>query len=123
MKHVFRSAILNLFLLILLPHAVLSGSVPPRRAQASPVPPEQLAHAKSVFKEKCARCHSANGDGATVLGDMLGTPDFTDSKWWTKETTDTRLIHSVTHGKKEMPAFGKKLTPREIASLVAYVHL
>jgi mono/diheme cytochrome c family protein len=84
---------------------------------------EQLTRARALFKERCVRCHGVNGDGATVLGDMLGTPDFTDPKWWTKVITNARLTRSITSGKKEMPAFGKKLASKEILSLVMYLRL
>jgi mono/diheme cytochrome c family protein len=83
--------------------------------------PEQLSRAKSLFGEKCARCHGADVRGETVTGRMLGVPDFTDEKWWKEERNDTRLITSVAEGREEMPAFGRKLTRREIALLVAYV--
>ena len=82
---------------------------------------EQLAHAKSVFQQRCARCHGPDGQGLTVLGSMLKIPNFTDRAWWRDEVTNRRLISSVTTGKNEMPAFGKKLTRTEISSLVAYV--
>ena len=54
---------------------------------------------------------------------MLDAPDFTSPGWWTEETTDARLVNSVTNGKHEMPAFGRKITKREIESLIAYVRL
>src|SRR5438128_1567931 len=53
------------------------------------ISPEQLAHAKTTFGERCARCHGADGRGQTVLGGMLGVPNFTDEKWWKEEKSDT----------------------------------
>lgn len=82
---------------------------------------EQLAHAKTLFAEKCARCHGLDGTSKTVLGSMLGAPDFTDARWWKNDVDDKRLVKSITEGKDEMPAFGKKLTRQEIVSLIAYV--
>jgi len=82
---------------------------------------EQLARTKQLFKEKCARCHGADGRGQTVLGDMLGAPDFTDKGWWRDDTNDARLVDTIANGKIEMPAFGKKLTKQKIASLAVYV--
>ena len=81
---------------------------------------EQRAQAKQNFKDQCSRCHGSDGKGNTVLGDMLFPPDFTDVQWW-KELSNERLIHSITDGKNEMPAFGKKLTKPEILALIAYV--
>jgi len=85
------------------------------------VSPEQLAHAKALFAEKCARCHGLDGTSKTVLGGMLGAPNFTDARWWKNDVDDKRLVQSITEGKGEMPAFGKKFTRQEIVSLVAYV--
>lgn len=84
---------------------------------------DQLTRAKTLFKEKCSRCHGREGDGATTIGEMLGVPDFTNPKWWRKATTNARLVYSVTNGKHEMPAFGKKITKSEIEWLIAYVRL
>jgi mono/diheme cytochrome c family protein len=81
---------------------------------------EQRAHSKKTFKDQCSRCHGSDGKGDTVLGDILFPPDFTDAKWW-KELSNERLIQSLTNGKNEMPAFGKKLTKPEILALIAYV--
>ena len=94
-----------------------------QRSEATTITAEQLAHAKNLFKERCSRCHGRDGNGATTLGAMLDVPDFTDPKWWGKEPTDARLINSVTNGKNEMPAFCRKITMREIETLIAYVRL
>jgi mono/diheme cytochrome c family protein len=92
-----------------------------RKEESPTVSDEQLARAKVIFKEKCARCHGADGRGQTVLGTMLVVPDFTDKKWWKDDVSDERLLGSITNGKVEMPAFGKKLTKQKIVSLVAYL--
>src|SRR5438552_4240687 len=84
---------------------------------------EQLDRAKTLFKERCSRCHGREGNGATTIGAMLNVPDFTNPKWWGKEPTDARLINSVTMGKNDMPAFGRKISKRDVESLIAYVHL
>jgi mono/diheme cytochrome c family protein len=91
------------------------------KKESEALSPEQLAHAKTLFGERCAKCHGADGRGATVLGGMLGVPNFTDEKWWKEERSDKELITSVTNGKDEMPAFGKKLSKQEIGALVIYV--
>jgi len=78
-------------------------------------------HARTLFAEKCSRCHGNDGRSQTVIGKMLGAPDFTSEKWWTKEITDDRLTKSITTGKEEMPAFGKKLNPEEVQSLIDYI--
>ena len=125
-----KATLQKIVLVLALPACAAYAVRPPRAAarvqeasarQSDSMSPERLARAKALFGEKCARCHGADGRGETVTGSMLGVPDFTDEKWWKEERSEARLITSVTEGRDEMPAFGRKLTRREIASLVAYV--
>jgi cytochrome c oxidase cbb3-type subunit 3 len=81
---------------------------------------EQLARAKTLFKAKCARCHGPDGRGQTVMGKMLGAPDFTDKNWW-KIHEKENLVEPITNGDGDMPAFGKKLSKAEISLLADYV--
>jgi cbb3-type cytochrome c oxidase subunit III len=74
----------------------------------------------ALFASKCARCHGNDGRGETAIGRIVDAPDLTDAVWWGKRTNDRALVASVTKGRGGMPAFGKKLTQKEIASLVAY---
>lgn len=76
---------------------------------------------ETLFKQKCVKCHGADGSGDTSLGRIFGTPDFTDSGWWAKHSNTAEHIQVITKGKKNMPAFGKKLTKAQIASLATYV--
>ena len=80
----------------------------------------QAARVTKLFDKKCARCHGADGRGKTIIGEMLGAPDFMDEKWKV-EKSESQFVHSITNGKGEMPAFGKKLSKREISSLADYV--
>ena len=82
---------------------------------------EELAHAKALFGGKCARCHGVDGQGETVLGEMLGVPDFTNGKWWKDHSKHDDLIKSIRNGNGDMLAFGKKLTKQEISLLAQYV--
>jgi len=112
-----------LALLILCAGSFLSaGSVASQESheKRSGLSTEQLARAKTLFSGKCARCHGADGRGQTVLGKMLGVPDFTDGKWWKDHVKDD-LVETITKGDGDMPAFGKKLTRTEISLLADYV--
>jgi mono/diheme cytochrome c family protein len=102
-------------------HAAVRSQEKVAARESDSMTPERLARAKSLFGERCVRCHGADGRGETVTGGMLGVPNFTDEKWWRDEKTDARLVTSITEGREEMPAFAHKLTRREIALLVAYV--
>jgi cytochrome c6 len=76
---------------------------------------------EDLFKQRCSKCHGADGSGDTSLGRIFNAQDFTDSVWWAKHSNPAELIRAITRGKKNMPAFGKKLTRAQIASLAAYV--
>ena len=105
---------------------LLNSAVKSSPAQASEdngLSDAQLMKAKSLFKEKCARCHGEDGRGQTVIGEILNPPDFTDEKWSKPDIDAAKLARSVGEGKGEMPAFGKKLTRQEIARLVIYIRM
>ena len=77
-----------------------------------------------IFRTNCARCHGADGRGDTPLGHTYQAPNFKDDQWWrtNSKIIGTRsLVSIVNNGKGGMPAFGKKLKPSEIRSLVNYV--
>jgi cytochrome c6 len=76
---------------------------------------------ETLFKQKCTKCHGADGSGDTSLGRIFGTPDFTDSGWWAKHSNTAEYTQVITKGKKNMPAFGKKLTKAQIANLATYI--
>lgn len=71
-----------------------------------------------LFVEKCSVCHGENGRGLT----SVGTPDFTDSKVQAGMTGGF-IVETIQHGKKGtmMPAWGGKLSDREIASVASFV--
>jgi len=71
----------------------------------------------ALFKEYCARCHGEDGTGNTPKGRQLMARDFTDLEWRSARS-DADMIKAVARGSENMPAFGKKLTPEEIESLV-----
>src|SRR5437588_4550504 len=77
-----------------------------------------------IFRTNCARCHGADGRGDTPLGHTYNAPDFTDSDWWhqdAKTKTRANLVSIVSRGKRDMPAFGKKLPRSQIDLLVEHV--
>lgn len=96
--------------------------------QALPAPRERTAggdgesaQTPALFRERCARCHGEDGRGQTVIGRMVGAPDFTDESWWDAEKDERRFARSITEGKDAMPAFGRKLTRPEIKALAAHI--
>jgi cytochrome c6 len=83
--------------------------------------PDKPPSTETLYKQKCSKCHGADGSGETSLGRIFGSPDFTDPGWWAKHPSSGELVSVITRGKKNMPAFGKKLTKAQIASLAGYV--
>lgn len=91
------------------------------RNHAYSAPAVAAASTETLFKQKCSKCHGADGSGDTSLGRIFGTPDFTDSGWWAKHSSTAEHVQVITKGRKNMPAFGKKLTRAQIASLATYI--
>lgn len=76
--------------------------------------------AAALFDAKCAMCHGKDGRG-TKFGKERGAPGFTDSEWQ-KSHTDAQINNAIANGRgKSMPAWKGKLSPDEIAALVARV--
>src|SRR5882672_10978953 len=98
---------------------MLTQAAPPRAFSGAPSAGAAVP-AETLYKQKCSKCHGADGSGDTSLGRIFGTPDFTDAGWWAKHPNSGELVSMITRGKKNMPAFGKKLTKAQIASLAGY---
>ena len=78
------------------------------------------AHAQdsaSLFKSKCAGCHSADGTGSAT-GKKMGAHDFTSAD--VQKMSDADLTDIITNGKNKMPKYSS-LKPEEIKGLVAYI--
>jgi len=83
---------------------------------------QQLAAAKVLYVANCARCHGADGQSKTPMGEVYNAPNLADAAWWKRERAgDKRLHASIRDGRGGMPAFGKKLSKEEINALVALV--
>jgi mono/diheme cytochrome c family protein len=115
-----------LFKLILLMVGVLlaANSLTPNQAARDHVnavsPSPAAASTETLYKQKCSKCHGADGSGDTSLGRVYGAPDFTDAGWRAKHP-GSEYVAVITRGKKNMPAFGKKLTRAQISSLATYI--
>jgi mono/diheme cytochrome c family protein len=75
--------------------------------------------AASIFKANCVLCHGADGSGNTSAGKALKAKDLRSDE--VQKQSDAALIDAVTKGKGNMPAFGSKVNPEEVKSLVAYI--
>jgi mono/diheme cytochrome c family protein len=93
----------------------VSTTAAPQRGRAA-----QVERGRAVYTDRCARCHGADGQGRTRLGETLEPPDLSDSAWQRKHS-NAHMIASVTNGLGPMPAFKKKLSRQDIAAAIAYV--
>jgi mono/diheme cytochrome c family protein len=94
----------------------------PSPAPIAPQAVQEVTPAEVTFSQRCIGCHGADGRGQTGLGRELKVPDFT-SEAWQKSISDEQMLRVITEGKKgkSMMAFGNKISPAEIASLVPYL--
>jgi len=88
------------------------------------VDPKLLATGKSIFKEKCQKCHGASGkgDGPDADPDAQEDMDLTRADRATKNP-DGVVFYKIFNGRKKpkMPAQKDDLTKEQIWSVVAYV--
>lgn len=75
--------------------------------------------AAKTFKANCAVCHGASGDANTPTGKALKAKDLKLPE--VQSQSDSQLADVITKGRGKMPAFGSKLSPDVINSLVAYI--
>jgi len=78
---------------------------------------ETVTSPRSLYVQNCARCHGSNGKSQTDLGKKLEADDISGG-----QITASKIIRTVTNGRKEMPSFRKKLSAAQIKSIAGYVH-
>ena len=99
---------------------------PDADTKKSPVQPDAkvLATGKSVFKDKCTKCHGPGGlgDGPDADPDHREDMDLTNPKR-AERNTDGVVFYKVWNGRRrpKMPAFKEELTEQQVWSVVAYV--
>lgn len=83
-----------------------------------------LATGKSVFKDKCTKCHGSGGlgDGPDADPEHREDMDLTNGKR-ADRNPDGVVFYKVSNGRKKpkMPAFKDELNEQQIWSVVAYV--
>ncbi len=88
------------------------------------VDPRVLATGKSVFKEKCTKCHgpAGLGDGPDADPEHREDMDLTNPKR-ADRNQDGVVFYKVWNGRRKpkMPAFKDELSEQQVWSVVAYV--
>jgi cytochrome c oxidase cbb3-type subunit 3 len=97
-------------------------------SQAEPDRPANPAEARrrailALYNVSCASCHgrSGRGDGPAMPAGMAA-PDFTDPEWQA-ERTDEELALTIRQGRGVMPAFGDRIPPQGVSTLVGLVRI
>jgi len=75
--------------------------------------------AAKTFSVNCTLCHGADGSGNTPTGKALKAKDLRSAE--VQKESDEVLAAIITKGQGKMPAFGKKVSPELIKSLVAHI--
>lgn len=73
----------------------------------------------NLFQSHCQMCHGPNGSADTPTGKAFHVPNFHDPA--IVKMSDAELTQVITHGKNKMPAFGTRLDPPQIQSLVHFI--
>jgi cytochrome c5 len=76
------------------------------------------ADAAAIYKEKCQKCHGADGKGDTPAGKKFKAMDFARPE--VQKASDADLIKIMDDGKEKMPSYKGKLSDADIKALVAY---
>ena len=89
---------------------------------ASTAKAADLAAAKKVYDEKCAKCHgdTGKGDGPKAKGLKKKPSDYSNKAEMAK-FTDAKLKEETLVGKKPMPSYKGKLDDTTIDDLIAYI--
>lgn len=83
-----------------------------------------IAAGKTIFKDKCERCHGPKGlgDGPDADPDSADNMDLTNVKR-AERNSDGVVFYKVMNGRRKpkMPVFKEELTPDQVWAVVAYV--
>ena len=74
-----------------------------------------------LFRQRCVKCHGADGTGNQTRDRLPEIPDFTNVSWQARRA-DAQLLASILDGKgDDMPPQRGKIGEEQVRSLVAYV--
>ncbi len=84
---------------------------------------DEMASAKKVYMDNCAKCHKEDGTGGKVVidGETLKADNLTSEN--IKKDDDAEIIEHITEGIPDegMPAFKDRLSDEQIKSVVKYI--
>ena len=74
---------------------------------------------QSTYGSKCQPCHGPTGAADTVMGKKFGAASFSSPD--VVKASDAELLAVLKNGKGKMPAWGNKLSEKQLEDLVLYV--
>lgn len=98
------------------PQAPPPGIVP---HSSSPALKQTETDAPTLFAQRCAACHGANGNGQSYVAAQQGMPEVNDLT--TGTVTPEELYRTLTEGRGAMPAHGERLSEQARRELIQYI--
>jgi mono/diheme cytochrome c family protein len=78
---------------------------------------ESKTYEASLYRQNCAICHGAEGNGKEIDGKLIPSLRYGDAA----KRTDQEIYDQISHGKLPMPAFKNQLTEDEIRRMVRFI--
>ena len=96
----------------------VAGASPPASSSATP---DEFAVARATFAKRCETCHGDKGQGGVgeVDGKKIKGPSFRSGH--ALKHPDEDFVKQIVKGGDGMPAFGDKLSAKEIDDLVRFI--
>lgn len=86
---------------------------------------DEMASARKIYKDYCAKCHKEDGAGGKVVieGETIKAANLTSEH--SKKDEDSEIIEHIENGIKDegMPAFKGRLTDEQIKDVVKYIRV
>ncbi len=74
---------------------------------------------ETIYQQRCAGCHGADGSGSTSIGRVFKLRDLRSEG--VQKMTDVQLSEIIARGRGRMPAFENSLGRDRIHAVVAYL--
>jgi mono/diheme cytochrome c family protein len=83
--------------------------------------PDEFATVRGTYAKECQTCHGESGQGGTakVEGKTIKVPSLRSGH--SLQHSDKDFTAQISQGGDGMPAFEKKLTPAEIATMIHFI--
>lgn len=93
---------------------------PAQSVTASPTP-DEFAAPRATFVKDCAVCHGDTGEGKTAVieGKKIKAPPLRSGH--SLKHSDEDFLKQIVKGGDGMPAFEKKMSPKEIDDMIHFI--